>query len=126
MIKVTLLFDNKATLGAFVVGTMIGWSSSVQTQLQRNITNHDDPSSIWLILLSQDQMSWISSLLNIGALIGSLFGGLLIDWIGRRRTLIALVPLFIIGWILITLAVQTSKMYLKNKNSQFNCTLLRI
>jgi len=71
-------------------------------------------------------MSWISSLLNIGALIGSLFGGLLIDWIGRRRTLIALVPLFIIGWILITLAIQTSKMYLKNKIEQFNYTFLLV
>ena len=92
---------------------MIGWSSSVQTQLQRNITNADDPNSIWLILLNQDQMSWISSLLNIGALIGSLFGGLLIDWMGRRGTLIAQVPLFIIGWILITLTVHTSKIFLK-------------
>jgi len=92
---------------------MIGWSSSVQTQLQRNITNADDPNSIWLILLNQDQMSWISSLLNIGALIGSLFGGLLIDWIGRRGTLLAQVPFFIIGWILITLTVHTSKIVLK-------------
>lgn len=96
-------------LDCFVTGTAIGWSSSVQTQLQRNITEGDDPSSIWTLLVSADQMSWVSSLLNIGALLGSLFGGFMIDRVGRRRTVIAPVPLFIIGWILITLAVDASK-----------------
>jgi len=99
-------------LDCFVTGSAIGWSSSVQTQLQRNITEKDDPSSVWLMLVSADQMSWISSLLNIGALIGSLFGGFMIDWVGRRRTVITPIPLFIASWILITLAVDTSKIIL--------------
>jgi len=98
-----------ATTGALVVGTMIGWSSSVQIQLQKNDTylNHDS-TNIWLIQMSKDEMSWISSLLNIGALLGSLFGGFVIDGIGRRGTLIALIPIYITGWIFITLAVDKS------------------
>ena len=106
-------------LDCFVTGSAIGWSSSVQTQLQRNITEKDDPSSVWLMLASADQMSWISSLLNIGALIGSLFGGFMIDWVGRRRTVITPIPLFIASWILITLAVDTSKIILKEMISYF-------
>lgn len=90
------------------MGNCYGWSSSVQIQLTRNATLEDDPESVWYLRLTSEELSWASSLINVGGLVGSVFGGLLMDRFGRRTTLMAMSIPYIIGWLLITLAVNPS------------------
>jgi MFS family permease len=58
--------------------------------------------------LDDDQMSWVGSLLNIGALLGALSGGFLMDKFGRRFILMTMSSPYIIGWLTISLAVDSS------------------
>lgn len=99
-----------ASLGAYIMGTTFGWSSSVQLDLMRRPSAKDRRHSVWYMRLNEHQMSWVGSLVNIGGLVGSLCGGFLMDRFGRRRTLMAMTVPYIIGWILITLAVDPSKL----------------
>ena len=62
-----------------------------------------------MLYLDDDQMSWVGSLLNIGALFGALSGGLLMDRFGRRFVLMTMTSPYIIGWLMITLAIDPSE-----------------
>ena len=70
--------------------------------------------SIWYINLSNSEFSWVSSLINLGAMVGALVGGLLMDRLGRKTTLILMAVPAAIGWALICLSVDPSKL----KNNQ--------
>jgi MFS family permease len=67
-------------------------------------------SLLYTLHLDGDQMSWVGSLLNIGALFGALCGGLLMDKFGRRFVLMTMTSPYIIGWLMITLALDPSKL----------------
>lgn len=97
-----------AAFSAFVMGNTFGWSSPVQPQLQQNSTLNliTDVNSTWYIEMDDDQFSWVGSLINIGASIGALCSGFLIDRFGRSRTLMAMSVPYLIGWLLIALAVN--------------------
>lgn len=97
-----------AILGAFVLGTYLGWCSPVQPQLKSNATSLGYDSSVWNLSLDDDQMSWVGSLINVGAVIGCLFGGALMDRSGRKMTLVLVFLLFTAGWLFIMLAVDPS------------------
>ena len=47
--------------------------------------------------------------LNVGALFGAITGGFLMDNFGRRFVLMAMSAPYVIGWLLISLAVHPSK-----------------
>jgi len=108
-----LISDHTAAFSAFLLGTTLGWSSPVQPQLQ-HITiggiyaNDTQLANIWYIRLDDDQISWVGSLLNIGALLGALSGGFLMDKFGRRFVLMMMTSPYIIGWLMISLAVDSS------------------
>lgn len=87
-----------ATLGALSMGTVLGFSSPAGAQLIANSTAGD------ALHLSQDQNSWFSSIMNVGALAGGPVGGLCLNALGRRGTMMASVAPFILGWLLIALA----------------------
>jgi len=110
-----LIISYEAALGAYILGNCYGWSSSVQIQLTRNATMEDDPESIWYLKLTSEELSWASSLINVGGLVGSVFGGLLMDRFGRRATLMTMSIPYIIGWLLVTLAVNPSNTFKQNK-----------
>ncbi len=102
-----------AAFSAFLLGTTLGWSSPVQPQLQHISAgsfypNDTQLANIWHIDLDDDQMSWVGSLLNIGALLGALSGGFLMDKFGRRFVLMMMTAPYIIGWLMISLAVDSS------------------
>lgn len=84
----------------------------MESQLQQNsslniIAGDEYNNSIWYVKLNDAEMSWVGSLVNVGALVGSLSGGLLMDYFGRRNTLMAIsAPLYLIGWLLIALAIN--------------------
>lgn len=95
-------------------------SSSVQPQLQRwsnaststldyiggnESENSNTTTTTWQLELTSDEMSWASSLVNIGALFGALCAGFPMEKFGRRVVLMAMVAPYTIGWLLVTLAV---------------------
>lgn len=103
-----LFYPRIAAFSAFAMGAALGWSSPVQPQLQQNSTLNQvtNDNSTWYIYLDDDQMSWVGSLINIGALIGAFAGGFLMDRFGRSFTLMLMSIPFLIGWLLIALAVD--------------------
>jgi SP family facilitated glucose transporter-like MFS transporter 8 len=109
------IFFLLAAFSAFLLGTTFGWSSPVQPQLQQVYTTFrmndlNQTSLLYTLHLDGDQMSWVGSLLNIGALFGALCGGLLMDKFGRRFVLMTMTSPYIIGWLMITLALDPSKL----------------
>lgn len=112
-----LILDNiliaAAIFGAFVLGTYLGWCSPVQPQLKANSTSIGDAAdeeSVWHLRLDEDQMSWVGSLINVGAMFGALCGGVLMDRFGRKMILVAVFLFYTAGWLFITLAVDPSKL----------------
>ncbi|XP_046650285.1 solute carrier family 2, facilitated glucose transporter member 8-like [Daphnia pulicaria] len=106
-----------ASWGAFILGSCLGWSSPVQPQLQHipnatvppHITNEE---SVWYIKLDDTEMSLVGSFVNLGALLGALTGGFLMDTFGRKMVLIFLSLPFVLGWLLIAVAVHPSMLYI--------------
>lgn len=100
-----------AVLGSFIFGTYLGWCSPVQPQVKNAIldTPPGKEINIWHLAVQEDQMSWICSLFNIGAMVGCISGGLLMDKLGRKTTLALVFSLYASGWLFISLAVIPSK-----------------
>lgn len=85
-----------ATLGALAAGSLLGWSSPVIFKLtQANSTEYDFP-------VSEMQGDWIASIINLGAAAVCFPIGLIMDAIGRKKTMLYLVIPFTLGWLLIT------------------------
>nr|CAH0110442.1 unnamed protein product [Daphnia galeata] len=119
-----------ALLGAFVLGTYLGWASPVMPQMKIAANNNNlttakssngavnelldekQERNIWHLLLDEDQMSWVGSLINVGAVVGCLCGGFLMDKFGRKVILAVVFMLYTIGYLLITLAVDPSMLYI--------------
>lgn len=57
------------------------------------------------------QASWISSLMPLCALIGGLLGGPMIEYIGRKMTIMSTSVLFVISWLLIGFASNVWFLY---------------
>ncbi|XP_046452128.1 facilitated trehalose transporter Tret1-2 homolog [Daphnia pulex] len=106
-----------ALLGAFVLGTYLGWASPVMPQFKLTNSstttggNNEHDGNVWHLLLDEDQMSWVGSLINVGAVVGCLCGGYLMDRFGRKVILAVVFLLYIVGYLLITLAVDPSMLY---------------
>ncbi|XP_013188435.1 facilitated trehalose transporter Tret1-2 homolog isoform X1 [Amyelois transitella] len=91
-----------ATLGALAAGSALGWSSPVVFKVtQANQTDYNFP-------VSTAQGDWISSLVNLGAATVCIPIGLIMDAIGRKKTMLCLVLPFTVGWLLITFATNVS------------------
>lgn len=85
-----------ATLGALAAGSMLGWSSPVSFKIrQDNFTYYD-------FEVTELQIDWISSIINLGAAAVCFPIGLIMDSIGRKKTMLCLVLPFTVGWLLIT------------------------
>lgn len=77
---------------------MLGWSSPVIYKITReNSTHYNFP-------VSEAQGDWISSLINLGAAAVCFPIGLIMDAIGRKKTMLFLVLPFTLGWLLIAFA----------------------
>ncbi|CAH2091486.1 unnamed protein product [Euphydryas editha] len=87
-----------ATLGAVAAGTMLGWSSPVVFKITQ-ANNTDYPFDV-----SSFEGDWVSSLINLGAAAVCLPIGLIMDALGRKKTMLLLTLPFTLGWLLITFA----------------------
>ncbi|XP_049874582.1 facilitated trehalose transporter Tret1-2 homolog isoform X2 [Pectinophora gossypiella] len=94
-----------ATLGALAAGSMLGWSSPVMYKIfQPNSTEYD-------FTITESQRDWISSLINLGAAAVCFPIGLVMDSIGRKKTMLLLVLPFTLGWLLITFARNVGMLF---------------
>lgn len=83
-------------MGALAAGSMLGWSSPVVFKLtEGNDTTYD-------FSVSSTEGDWISSIINLGAAAVCFPIGLVMDAIGRKKTMLCLVLPFTLGWLLIT------------------------
>lgn len=77
------------------MGTVLGWSSPVVFAIkQENSTDYD-------FSVSDNEGDWMASIVNLGAASICFPIGLIMDAIGRKKTMLALVLPFTIGWLLI-------------------------
>ncbi|EDX07527.1 facilitated trehalose transporter Tret1 [Drosophila simulans] len=92
-----------ASFGALCMGASIGWSSPVENMISVN-TDYGFP-------ISSSQFGWVSSLLTLGATVICIPIGFAIDWIGRRPTMLALIPPYMVGWVLMLFANNVTMLY---------------
>ncbi|CAB0041002.1 unnamed protein product [Trichogramma brassicae] len=86
------------SLGSMVVGFASSYTSPALTTMKdRNITSFQ---------VDDETGSWIGSLMPLSALFGGIAGGPLIEYIGRRNTILFTAFPFIFSWLLIGLAVN--------------------
>lgn len=93
-----------STLGPVSFGYCLAYSSSALVDLSNDQT---DPA----IRLSDSQGSWFSSLVTVGAMIGSCIGGWLIDKFGRKGSILMSAVPFELGWLLISFAKNHAMLY---------------
>lgn len=77
-------------MGAFALGNVLAWTSPTQGELEGTLGTSD-----W---------SWVGALMALGAAVAVIPIGYLIDRIGRKYTMLALVLPFTAGWALIAWA----------------------
>jgi len=100
-----------AVVGGFTLGNFLGFPSPCQPQLQ-NLDGTADPKSMWYIALSDGEMSWVGALITLGSLFGGMTGGIFMDMLGRKTTLLVISVPYILGWLLMVLTVNTIMLYI--------------
>ncbi|RXG60760.1 Solute carrier family 2, facilitated glucose transporter member 4 [Armadillidium vulgare] len=105
------------TTGIAAMGSILGYSSPAGAILTSNSTE----SSLHLTSL---QNSWLSSVCNIGAMIGCPIAGFSIYYLGRRGTIIySTIPL-LIGWIIIVFAQNFEMLVIGRFITGIYCSLI--
>ncbi|XP_028852267.1 solute carrier family 2, facilitated glucose transporter member 8 [Denticeps clupeoides] len=92
-----------AVLGPLSFGFVLGYSSPAIPELLRI-------SNPWL-QLSKDEASWFGSIVTIGAALGGLVGGWVVDKIGRKLSLMLCSVPFIFGFTIIIAAQSHWMLY---------------
>ncbi|KAK3892423.1 hypothetical protein Pcinc_003656 [Petrolisthes cinctipes] len=82
-------------VGSFSFGTTLGYTSPAGPLLMSNSTNGS-------LHLTSVENSFFSSILNVGALVGGPLGGLVINAVGRRWTMLGTVVILVASWLLIS------------------------
>ncbi|ROT83225.1 hypothetical protein C7M84_023587 [Penaeus vannamei] len=95
--KVQYFTALSATMGALAMGTVLGYSSPAGPLLMSNATAGP-------VHLTKAQNSFFSSSMNLGALAGGPIGGVCLNKLGRRGTMLTSVVPFVGGWLLIAFA----------------------
>lgn len=93
------------------MGCSMGWSAPAQPQLTNNNATADaELLGPWFINLTDFEMSWVASLINLGALIGAIFGGPIMESFGPKAALMFTTFPAGCGWVTVSLAQSPSKM----------------
>lgn len=95
--KVQYFTAFSATMGALAMGTVLGYSSPAGPLLMSNAT-------AGTVHLTKAQNSFFSSSMNLGALAGGPIGGVCLNKLGRRGTMLTSVVPFVGGWLFIAFA----------------------
>lgn len=90
-------------MGAFAAGCALTWSSPSLGKLEEGKANG--------LHISKDASSWVGSLTPLGAAVGPLLAGVLLDRIGRKNTVLFSMVLSTISWILIAAVPNLNVLY---------------
>ncbi|XP_049764698.1 facilitated trehalose transporter Tret1-2 homolog [Schistocerca cancellata] len=97
-----LLLAMAASLGYLTVGLVRGFSSPGVPSMQQ--------TTPWLVP-DDDAVSWVSSVPPLGAFVGSLASGPLLQRLGRKRTLMVSAPLFVAFWVLLAFSQNYAMLF---------------
>ncbi|GLH14423.1 facilitated trehalose transporter Tret1-2 homolog [Gryllus bimaculatus] len=92
---------------AVALGSMLVGFSSAYTSPA--LVSMAEPNSTLSVTPSQG--SWVGSLMPAAALFGGMAGGFLIEWLGRKTTILATAPPSAIAWLLIFGASNVGMLY---------------
>lgn len=96
-------FNFSVCLGAVACGTVLGWTANIAKELERGEFNE--------IVMDDSVQGWIGSFATLGALFSCVPIGILCDKFGRKITMLALVPPFMAGWLLIIFSTGLGMIY---------------
>lgn len=85
------------------MGASMGWSAPVEKMLTEQ--------NAYGFPMTTDQFGWVSSLLTLGATCVCIPAGFVIDWLGRKPTMLALIPPYMVGWFLMIFANNVIMLY---------------
>lgn len=88
------------SLGSLVVGFVSGYTSPA------GVSMRSEEMQKQYFEVSEEAVSWIGGVMPLAALFGGMFGGPLIDFIGRKATILSTAFPFIFGGLLIAFAVN--------------------
>ena len=92
-----------ACLGGFCLGCCLGWNSPIAELLR---LKYGFPTL---------QRNLIGAALPLGCLLGVIVVPFFVDRIGRKNTMLAVVPPFVFGWLLIIFAYSNVYMYITGR-----------
>ncbi|VVC44858.1 Major facilitator superfamily domain,Sugar/inositol transporter,Major facilitator [Cinara cedri] len=98
-----IVFALSASLGAFVVGTVLGWSSPAQTMLENGTAVSFEVSPM--------AAATVSSLFGAGAVIGAVPAGAVSAVFGRRISLIVSEAHVFFGWLMVAFPKARRMLY---------------
>jgi len=93
-----------ATMGNFVMGTTIGWSSPANPLLEKSIEDGG-------FSLTVSEISWVGSLMPLGALIGGQVGGILMSKLGRKGAMLSGAAMFALSYLALVVAPSVYVVY---------------
>lgn len=93
---------SSAAMGAFVFGTAVSWTAPTTPRLV-------DKQEYGFVITSEE-FSWVAAAVTLGAASVCVVTGYLINWIGRKTTMLLLVLPFTLGWALVIWAQNISMM----------------
>lgn len=86
---VLILIFILATLGGYTLGLTIGWASPAKELVTEQLD------------ISDEDFSWIASIMPLGAAASMIFMAFCFDIFGRKWTMIGLAPFFTLSWVLL-------------------------
>ncbi|CAH0562563.1 unnamed protein product [Brassicogethes aeneus] len=86
------------------VSMIIGYSSAYTAPAEHSLEEDFG--------LKDDKMTWVTSLMPLGALVGGIFGGTFIEYLGRKWTLLVTNILFLTAWTITYLAQNEFYLYI--------------
>ncbi|XP_044742668.1 facilitated trehalose transporter Tret1-like [Chrysoperla carnea] len=95
-------------LATTCIGQVFTWSSSALQKLKGDNWEETSPLSHPVTV---EQESWIGSLVQVGAIFGPILSFILVDKIGRKKTLIATAIPYILSWILLATTKSVIQIY---------------
>ncbi|XP_012287765.1 facilitated trehalose transporter Tret1 [Orussus abietinus] len=89
-------------------GAMMGWTSPILPKLVSSEVAADNPFGR---PISDEEASWIGSLVPLGTVFGAIIAGYLAERLGRKKTLLLCTLPYTIGWILVGTATNIPQLY---------------
>lgn len=93
-----------ATTGALAAGCVLGWSSPAENDVVIK--------GAYGFPVTKEQWSWIGSNATLGGIISCLIIGVIMDRIGRKHTMLALIIPFSIGWSMMIWPTSVTMLYI--------------